>query len=114
MFKLKNQRTSDVRENVKGGDKAVTFNHIFSSMETLGKLKLCAVLDFPPGSSIGPHAHEFDAEIYYVLEGELTVVEDGVIKVLISGDAAFTGGGGIHAVANRGNTPAKMLAIIFA
>lgn len=113
MFKAKDQMTSEVRENVRGGDQAIKFTHVFAAKETFNKANLCAILDFPPGASIGPHPHGPDAEMYFVLEGELTVTENGISKVLFPGDAAFTGGGDTHAVANHGEKNAKMLAIIF-
>ncbi|NMA06454.1 MAG: cupin domain-containing protein [Ruminococcaceae bacterium] len=113
MFKSKEQMTSELRENVKGGNNNIEFTHVFTAEETFNKAKLCAVLDFPPGASIGGHSHKPDAEMYFVLEGELTVVENGISKVLKPGDAAFTGGGDTHSVANNGKNNAKMLAIIF-
>lgn len=113
MFKAKDHMTSEVRENVRGGDQAVRFTHVFTAQETFNKASLCALVEFPPGASIGPHPHGPDAEMYFVLEGELTVTENGISKVLTPGDAAFTGGGDTHAVANHGEHHAKMLAIIF-
>ncbi|MGI6691552.1 MAG: cupin domain-containing protein [Christensenellales bacterium] len=113
MFKSKDQMHSEVRENVRGGNKAVKFTHVFTAKETFNKARLCAVLEFPPGASIGPHSHAPDAEMYFVLEGELTVVENGISKVLMPGEAAFTGGGDTHSVANNGKGNAKMLAVVF-
>jgi len=113
MFKLKDQMTSEVRENVRGGNKSVEFTHVFTDKETFNKARLCAVLEFPPGASIGPHSHGPDAELYFVLEGEFTVVENGISKVLMPGDAAFTGGGDTHSATNNGKGNAKMLAVIF-
>lgn len=113
MFQSKDRMTSEVKENIRGGNGAITFNHVFTAQETFNKARLCAVLEFPPGASIGSHAHNPDAEMYYVLEGELTVVENGISKVLMPGDAAFTGGGGTHSVANLGKSHARMLAVIF-
>ena len=113
MFKSKDQMTNEVKENVRGGNKAVEFTHIFAAEETFNKARLCAVLEFPPGASIGPHPHGPDAELFFVLEGELTAVENGISKVLKPGDAAFTGGGDTHSVANNGKSNAKMLAVIF-
>ena len=113
MFKSKDQMKSEVKENVREGKGAIEFKHVFTPKESLNKARLCAVLDFPPGASIGPHSHKPDAEMYFVLEGELTVEENGIIKVLLPGDAAFTGDGGTHSVVNNGNENAKMLAVIF-
>ena len=113
MFKTKDRMPSETRENVRGGNKTVEFTHVFAAQETFNKARLCAVLEFPPGASIGPHSHSPDAEMYFVLEGELTVVENGVSKVLMPGDAVFTGGGDTHSVANNRKGHARMLAVVF-
>ncbi|MGI6090126.1 MAG: cupin domain-containing protein [Saccharofermentanales bacterium] len=113
MFKSQDQMTSEVKENVRGGNKAVEFTHVFTTNETFNKARLCAVLEFPPGASIGPHSHGPDAEMYFVLEGEFMVVENGISKVLMPGDASFAGDGDTHSVANNGKGNAKLLAVIF-
>jgi quercetin dioxygenase-like cupin family protein len=113
MFKTKDQMLREVKENVRGGNKAIEFTHDFTAQETFNKARLCAVLEIPPGASIGPHSHDPDAEMYFVLEGELTVVENGISKVLRPGEATFTGGGDTHSVVNHGQASAKMLAVLF-
>ncbi|MCX7614703.1 MAG: cupin domain-containing protein [Clostridiales bacterium] len=112
MFKMKNEMNRLVRENVRNGNGTVGFTNVFEKEELFEKCNLCAVLDFEPGTSIGEHPHNPDAELYYILEGELTVTENGVKKTLKPGDAVFTGGGSVHSVANVSNSVAKMLAIV--
>ena len=65
-----------------------------------------------PEGYIGAHPHDNDAEVYYMLEGELTLIEDGVETVLKEGDASYAHSGVSHAIENRSDKPAKMLAVI--
>jgi mannose-6-phosphate isomerase-like protein (cupin superfamily) len=98
--------------NIHGGAGNIDVQHIFEAEDMAGKCTLCAKSVFHPGDSIGQHVHETNGEIYYVLEGELVVTEDGVEHVLRPGDAAFTANGASHRVENRTQQTASMLAII--
>ena len=82
--------------------------------EMLGKATLFNRLTVKPGSTIGGHTHETDAEIYYVLSGEVVANDDGAEVIMSAGDAMFTGGGGYHALENRSGSDAVILAIVIA
>ena len=77
-----------------------------------GKAKMCARITLPPGSSIGEHPHQPEAEIYYVLDGEITVTDNDERIVLHPGDAMYTGGGNRHSATNESFRNAEMMAII--
>ena len=66
----------------------------------------------PVGSSIKEHAHQPDAEIYYILEGEVCVTDNEKEAILHSGDVVFTGNGDTHSIKNIGTTAAIFLAVI--
>ena len=112
MIKTKEEMKRRVRENLRGGNGAAGFTDVFEKEETFEKCNLCAVIDLAPGTSIGEHPHNPDAELYYILEGEFTVTENGVKKILRPGDAIFTGGGNIHSASNNSKSVAKMLAVV--
>ncbi|MDP4108904.1 MAG: cupin domain-containing protein [Bacillota bacterium] len=112
MIKKKDEMKRRVRENLRGGNGGIGFTDAFSQEEMLDKCSLCAVLDLEPGMSIGLHAHGPDAEIYFMLEGELTAVDNGIKKTIRPGDAVFTGGGTSHSVSNDSDKTAKMLAVV--
>lgn len=101
-----------VRENIRGGSGTLENTHLFSTEEMLNKCNLCTVFTFDPGDSIGPHPHDPDAEIYYILSGELCVTDEGVEHTLYPGDAMFTSKGEVHSVANKSDKQATMMAII--
>lgn len=102
----------DIWDHVHGGNGKIDVLHVFEADQTAGRCTLCAKSIFHPGDSIGVHVHSTNAEIYYVLEGELTVVEDGTEYTLRPGDAAFTANGASHSVENRTQQNAVMLAVI--
>jgi mannose-6-phosphate isomerase-like protein (cupin superfamily) len=106
-----NMRTQDWVK-IHGGTGIIDAQHVFEADDMAGKCTLCAKCVFHPGDSIGQHVHETNAEIYYVLEGELVVTEGEKEYVLRPGDGAFTTGGASHRVENRTQQTASMLAVI--
>ena len=61
----------------------------------------------PPGARMPPpHRHVDCEEAFYVLEGEITFVLDGVEHVRGPGDFVLVPGGGSHTFGNRSAAPA--------
>ena len=77
-------------------DKALMFNRII----------------LPVGSSIKTHTHNPEAEIYYILEGEVEVTDNGRNAILHGGDVVFTGNGDSHSIKNIGTADAVFMAVI--
>lgn len=102
------------RENIRGGVGKAETDVIFKSDEMLGKSTLCNRMTLKPGSTIGEHDHVSDAEIYYVIEGEVYGVDNGTPIKMEKGDAMFTGNGDRHALENRSDRDAVILAIVLA
>lgn len=100
------------REHVAGGEGCLLSQDVFVESEMAGKARMCSKITLPPGSSIGEHPHVDDAEIYYVLKGELTVTDDGDTFLLHAGDGVFTAQGGKHSVKNNSDNDAEFLAVI--
>jgi uncharacterized cupin superfamily protein len=65
----------------------------------------------PGAQSSQPHWHEREDEFLYVLEGALTVVEDGVETLLGPGDVAVWKAGVpvAHTLRNHGTAPVRYL-----
>ncbi|MEL7000193.1 MAG: cupin domain-containing protein [Pseudomonadota bacterium] len=72
-------------------------------------------VELEPGSATGLlHYHHGADEMIYVLEGEVTLVEEGgVEEVLRAGDAAGWKAGDVvgHTIENRSDKPARLLEI---
>jgi quercetin dioxygenase-like cupin family protein len=65
------------------------------------------VAHMEPGDRLCEHTHA-QAEVYYVIEGELLLRLDGVEHRLRAGSAVFVPGGAAHGVTNTGTTAARV------
>ncbi len=101
-----------VRERLRGGEGATSMQTIFEPSDFGAPVRLCARLTLPPGASIGLHAHEGEDEIYVITRGRARLSDNGVESLLAPGDAVLTGKGASHAIANAGDGPLELLAII--
>lgn len=98
---------------LRGGVGELYQQHILESSETGGRTDLFCVFTVEPGRTIGLHTHDTNAEVYYVLEGELEVNQNGTPHTVKAGGVVFTADGESHSVANKTDRTAKFLAIIF-
>ncbi len=108
----KEDQRLQVRDNIRGGQGRLENRHILEPEQMFDSASLLTEFFFDPGDSIGPHVHDTDAEVYYVLEGELTLTENGKDFVLRPGDASYAHSGTAHSIQNRSQAPARMLALI--
>lgn len=98
------------KTNMRGGAGTVALAPLFE--EKIPHLRLLSVITMEPGCSIGNHEHIDEAEVYYVLEGEATVIDDGVSYTLKPGDAHLCASGHAHTLLNNAATTMRLLAII--
>lgn len=85
---------------------------VLTPAEMLDKALMFNIINLPSGSKIKEHAHQPDAEIYYILEGEVEVTDNEEVAVLHAGDVVFTGNGDRHSIANHSGQNARFLACI--
>ncbi len=112
MIKRRADMRVEMRERIRGGEGTLRCVNILEKDETLGKMRYCALLHLEPGQSIGLHAHGPDAELFYVLEGRVTVTDNGETTDLREGDAMFTGDGATHSARNDTDRLAVLMAVI--
>lgn len=87
--------------------------HIFSNDELMGYSRLCAEIVLKPGDFIPLHAHENEAEIFLVLEGELVSIgENGAETPFLPGSYMLTGNGARHSLKNNSGKNARIMAVI--
>jgi quercetin dioxygenase-like cupin family protein len=73
---------------------------------------LSFVMTVPPGRGAPMHFHDVDCESFYILEGEITVVNpDGSRNVAAEGDFVWFDSGHSHAFINEGTTNARALIV---
>jgi len=68
--------------------------------------------NIPPGAGSPPHAHEIDAECFYILAGELTVIDQQGERTVRGGDTVFLPPGRTHGFINRGAGDVRALVIV--
>lgn len=59
-----------------------------------------------------PHRHEREDEVFYVLAGEVTVMEEDSVATVAAGSTVVLPRGRLHGFWNAGDVPARMLVIL--
>lgn len=113
MIKKREEMRDSSVIGLRGGIGELYQHHILEKAETGGRTDMFCEFTIEPGRTIGLHCHDTNAEVYYVLEGEMVVVQDGEPHLVQAGDVVFTADGQSHSVENQSDKPVKMLAIIF-
>ena len=80
-----------------------------SSRQTQGRFFMSEHLSMPPGFSSPYHTHQHEDEIFYVLEGEVAFVLDGVWAKAGPGTCVFGPRSIAHGFQVIGRSPARML-----
>ena len=66
----------------------------------------------PPGTSIGPHDHVDEDEIYIIQKGQGLMTDGGKEFPVAAGDAILTGQGASHSIENTGADDLVVTAVI--
>ena len=106
------QCKADARANMKGGDGTVYVTEFVSPADLNDKGRLFGKIHLDPGASIGYHIHEGESELFYVLNGTAVYNDNGTEYPLCAGDTAIVTAGNGHCIANKGNEPVDLIALI--
>lgn len=71
-----------------------------------------ALVQFNPGEDFSAHYHNYMEENFYILEGEVDVVVDGVVNHLVEGDFIHIEPKEVHYVINKGTVKVKMVSTL--
>lgn len=112
MIKRSRDMVNEVKTKMRGGEGQAIIHHIYKKDELKGNSRLCATITLAPGDAIGEHAHHEEEEIYYMLRGEATVIDDGVPVIIKAGDSVLTRDGASHSIINTGTDICEFMAII--
>jgi mannose-6-phosphate isomerase-like protein (cupin superfamily) len=112
MIKTAGQQQVRVRENVRGGDGALTFHDFLTAEGSFGAGQLFSRTVIPPGASIGEHPHDGEFEVYYILSGSAEVLDGGAWVSIARGDMHLCARGESHALRNNGSQEAEVLMLI--
>ncbi len=113
MVRRIDEQTKTSKTDMFGGSGAVQFRHLLNGTDEMnGKGRLCAIATIQPGDSIGPHVHEAESELFYILSGQGEYNDGGEIVSCGPGDVLHDFVGGLHAIRNTGDVPLEFLAVI--
>lgn len=96
-------------ENMRGGMGVIYLQKI---KDVAMPCKMYAKITIPSKSSIGLHSHTEDQEIIYCLEGEATIISDGVTSSFKKGDINVNFKNHEHSIINNGCDDVVLLAIV--
>lgn len=71
-----------------------------------------AIVQFQPGEDFQAHYHNEMEENFFILEGEVDIIVDGVVYTLVPGQLIHIEPEEIHYVINKGNVPVKMISTL--
>lgn len=113
MIRYQKDMTGGFEENPAGGTGSMTFQTLFSPDEMAGKTGMFATVTLAPGSTVGVHPHGPECEVYYMLEGEAVIIDDGARYPVKAGDAQLCLPGHSHGLENNSDQPVVFLAVVF-
>ncbi len=102
----------EMRSNMKGGDGSIQMEAFAKTSSLPTHYRIFSEMTIRPGCSIGRHTHEGESEIYYVLEGEAVLDDNGKDVNIKTGDAGICFDGEFHGVKNNSDKIVRILAII--
>ncbi len=112
MIRYDKDMETEVRSRMREGKGEARLTHVFRSQELGGAARLCALVELEPGSSVGWHRHEGEVEVYYLIQGQGLVNDDGQEREVQAGDAVLTGSGESHSIEAVGQETLRLLALI--
>jgi mannose-6-phosphate isomerase-like protein (cupin superfamily) len=98
--------------NMRGGTGTGQVQAYFDESAFSTSLAAFNIMSLEPGVTIGLHRHEGSEEIYWIIEGQAQVTDDGERVLLHPGDALLTRNGSTHSLENPGPGVLKFLAVL--
>jgi len=71
-----------------------------------------AVVKFQPGQDFNAHLHHVMEENFYIIEGEVDIVVNGVVHHIVKGQMIHIEPGEVHYVINNSKAVVKMVATL--
>lgn len=101
-------------EGIAGGQGPARMDYWLAGSELAPNANMMATVTLEPGSSVGIHAHEGEAEIYRIISGSGIYDDNGTPKEVGPGFVTICYHGEQHGLKNTGDTPLVFDAIIIA
>lgn len=94
-------------DNFKGGEK-----HLEAKIYFDGTNRILSEAKLIPGASIGMHTHDDSCEVIFILEGNGSIIEEGVKKAVQAGDCLYCPKGGTHSLINDSESNLRFCAVV--
>jgi len=111
MVKRKGSYKVDRNEKLRGGDGVVVLEHLLTPDEFSDIGRFFARFTMDPGASIGPHVHENEMELFFIIDGEAEYLDGDEWVTLLPGDTALNPKGGNHSIKSVGDRPLELIAV---
>jgi mannose-6-phosphate isomerase-like protein (cupin superfamily) len=112
MFFKGDEMTVEPRVRLRDGFGTTDFVQLVPKEHLPAKSRLFSLMCLEKGCSVGRHDHTNETEIYYVVEGEGIINDNGTIRPFRKGDCSVCGGGSFHSVSNENDETLKIVAVI--
>ena len=113
MIHYKREMPEGLEREPAGGKGQMTFLTLFRPEDLEGKTGMFAAVTLEPGNTVGEHVHDTDSEVFYVMEGEAVMIEDGRRYPVSAGDIEYCPKGHSHGIENLSDRPMTFLALQF-
>lgn len=112
MIIKKSLRQREIKTNMAEGKGEVEITHIIEKDDLPTQCRLYAEIIIKPGDSIGNHQHIAEQEIFYFLQGNGLVTDNGEAFEVGPGDVMVTPDKGFHSVKNIGKEDLVFMGLI--
>lgn len=110
MVTAKNEQVLTLREHMRGGAGTAQLTALLSQLPE--NARLFSTIRLAPGASIGYHVHEKETELFYFVQGNGQVDDNGQTVRVSAGDAMATFNGQGQSVVNDGQEDLVLVAAI--
>lgn len=103
---------TETKQEMRGGNGQAVLLHVTPAENLNEKGRMFSQITLAPGCSIGYHEHHGESELFYILEGEGLLSDNGAQTAIHAGDCAICPDGQGHSIANSGTGPLVFMALI--
>jgi mannose-6-phosphate isomerase-like protein (cupin superfamily) len=100
------------RVRARGGFGTTELVQLVPKDQLPAKSRLFSLMCLDKGCSMGRHEHINETEVYYVVEGEGIINDNGTIRPFRKGDCSVCPSGAFHSVSNENDETLKIVAVI--
>ena len=112
MLIRKSQQEFDQMHDPKGGKGCLDRWNLLPPSFADKKIEAFATVALEVGGLVGEHRHINNAELFFFIEGQGSVLDNGQEAQVGPGDLLATEQGGSHGVRNSGQVPLKYVAVL--